>query len=91
MSSVMKTFQQFNEDAAAQYRAGEIAYHSSAPAKLAARRSAAAERSRTAASDFTARQREKMQQTEDLHVEQTPTMDPSEYNKQIEISSEITI
>ena len=56
----MKTFQQFYEDAASDFRAGQLAYQSSPEAKLSARRADAAERSRTLASDFAARQKEKM-------------------------------
>jgi hypothetical protein len=57
----MKTFQQFCEDAASDYERGMIAYSGSPRARLAARRSAAAERSRTAASNFAERSKQKMQ------------------------------
>lgn len=56
----MKTFQQFNEDAASQYRSGQLAYQSSAPARLAARRSDASERSATVASDFAQTSKDRM-------------------------------
>lgn len=65
----MKTFQQFNEDAASQYRAGQLAYQSSAPARLAARRAAAAERSRTLASDFAAKSKQRMQAQKERHAQ----------------------
>lgn len=48
----MKTFQQFCEDAASEFRSGQLAYQSSPAARLASRKDDAADRSRTAASDF---------------------------------------
>ena len=65
----MKTFLQFYEDAASQYRAGQLAYQASSPARLAARRSAAAERSSTAASSFTERSKQKMQAQKERHAQ----------------------
>ena len=65
----MKTFQQFCEDAASDYEKGMIAYSGSPRARLAARRSAAAERSRTSASDFSARSREKVQAQKERHAQ----------------------
>lgn len=79
----MKTYQQFCEDAASQYKAGMMAYHSTPEARLAARRRAAAERSRRLASDFAERQkakgRKKQYHNEELQTEQTPVMDPDKY------------
>ena len=56
--------------------------------RLAARRAAAKQRSRTLASDFQRRQKEKMraqrermQQREELQLEQTPTMKPNLYSQ----------
>ena len=48
----MKTFQQFCEDAASDYERGMIAYSGSPRARLAARRSAAKQKSHTASSRF---------------------------------------
>jgi hypothetical protein len=65
----MKTFQQFCEDAASQYRAGELAYQSSAPARLAARRAAAYERSRTRGKDFAAKSKQRLQAQKERHAQ----------------------
>ena len=65
----MKTYQQFSEDAASDFRSGQLAYQSSASARLAARRNDAAERSRTSASDFSARSKEKVQAQKERHAQ----------------------
>ena len=87
----MKTFQQFQESVEQLRRDLESLERQSAPKqRLAARRAAAKQRSRTLASDFQRRQREKMQaqrermrmqQREELQLEQTPTMKPNFYNQ----------
>ena len=65
----MKTFQQFYEDAAAQYRAGQLAYQASAPAVLASRRADAAERSRTRGKDFARKSKQRLQAQKERHAQ----------------------
>lgn len=93
---IMKTFQQFQENVEQLKRGLETLERQSAPAqRLAARRASAKQRSRTLASDFQRRQKEKMraqrermqaqrermQQREELQLEQTPTMKPNLYSQ----------
>jgi hypothetical protein len=85
----MKTFQQFQESVEQLRRDLESLERQSAPKqRLAARRAAAKQRSRTLVSDFQRRQKEKMraqrermQQREELQLEQTPTMKPNLYSQ----------
>jgi hypothetical protein len=85
----MKTFQQFQESIEQLRKGLETLERQSAPRqRLAARRAAAIQRSRTLASDFQRRQKEKMraqrermQQREELQLEQTPTMKPNLYSQ----------
>lgn len=87
----MKTFQQFQENVEQLRRGLETLERQSAPReRLAARRAAAKQRSRTAASNFQKRQRERiqaqrermrMQQREELQLEQSPSMKPNLYSQ----------
>lgn len=86
----MKTFQQFQENVEQLRRGLETLERQSAPReRLAAKRAAAKQRSKTLASNFQRRQRERMQaqrermrmqQKEELQLEQDPHMTPTPFN-----------